>query len=370
MQQTSEGKLTAAILDGAFEAPLWSTFLSELRSQAGADFATMIFQPPGRPFGEALHLFAGDRPATEVNSVYEHYNDSLNLLSEVGMEEGVVYTFDDVYPPTQKDHLAFYHQVIVPSGVTGARMIRVTEPTGISAWLTLSRRGGDFGAPEDKLLATLAPVIRGALRNYVALERERYTSALAKDALRRLYFSWITLDTAGNILEYDPEMEHVFERSQTLGKNPSGRLTAKPAHLERAIFQAIRELSKDPLARPRAFTLSWDPWLDMLVMPATQNQLTAIPPAAVVAYVHGDSWQTSDRCDQLIELFRLSRGEARLALAISRGMTIAEAATKFGLKTESARKYTKSIYSKTGARGLPDLVRIVMRSGLAFAIER
>ena len=330
----------------------------------------MIFRPPGRPLGEALHLFSGDLPAPEVIDVYEHYLGSLNLLSDFGMDEGAVYTFDDVYPPRQKEHLPFYHEVIVPSGVTAARMIRVVEPTGISAWLTISRRGGDFGSPEDKLLAELAPILRGALRNYIALERERYTSALARDALRRLYFSWMTLDAGGGILDYDPEMEHVFERSQVLSRGASGRLIAKPPHLEGAILQAIREIAKTPRARPRAFTLSWDPWLDMLLMPAVQKQLTVGQPAAVVAYVHGDSWQASDRCEQLIELFRLSRGEARLALAISRGMSIAEAAVKFGLKTETARKYTKSIYSKTGARGLPDLVRIVMRSGLAFAIER
>lgn len=362
--------MPTAILDGAFETPLWSTFLAQLREETGADFATMIFRPPGRSLDQALHLFSGDLPETQVINVYQQYLRSLNLLSDFGMEEGSVYTFDDVYPPKETAHLAFYHEAVVPSGITAARMVRVVEPTGINAWLTISRRGPDFGAPEDDLLRELAPLLRGALRNYVALERERYTSSLSREALRRLYFTWMTLDASGCVLDYEHEMEHVFARSQVLSRGASGRLIAKPPHLEGAILQAVRDLSKDPKARPRAFTLNWDPWLDMLLMPAVQNQLTASPQATVVAYVHGDSWQASDRCEQLVELFRLSRGEARLALAVSRGMSIAEAAVKFGLKTETARKYTKSIYSKTGARGLPDLVRIVMRSGLAFAIER
>ena len=370
MRQASGRELDAAILEGAFETPLWSTFLARLREETGAAFATLIFRPPGAPLDEALHLFSGDLPPAEVTGVYQQYLGSLNLLSDFGMEEGMVYTFDDVYPPKKKEHLTFYREAVLPSGVTAARMIRVVEQTGLNAWLTISRRGSDFGAAEGELLKDLAPILRGAMRNYVAQERERYISALSREALRRLYFTWATLDANGCVLEYDHEMEDVFERSQVLSKSASGRLVAKPSHLDAAILQAIRELSKNPRARPRAFTLSWEPWLDMLLMPAVQNQLTVNPRAAVIAYVHGDSWQTSDRCDQLIELFRLSRGEARLALAISRGMSIAEAAAKFGLKIETARKYTKSIYSKTGARGLPDLVRIVMRSGLAFAIER
>jgi DNA-binding CsgD family transcriptional regulator len=48
-------------------------------------------------------------------------------------------------------------------------------------------------------------------------------------------------------------------------------------------------------------------------------------------------------------------------------MTLAEAATEFGLTIETARTYSKDLYEKTGARGQPDLVRIVLRSVLAVA---
>jgi DNA-binding CsgD family transcriptional regulator len=105
----------------------------------------------------------------------------------------------------------------------------------------------------------------------------------------------------------------------------------------------------------------------MLLIPASQNRMSASPRATVVAYIHGDSWQATDRCEQLTQLFGLSRSEARLALALSRGMTITEAADSLGVKIGTARKCSKLIYAKTGAGGLPDLVRIVMRSVLALA---
>ena len=93
----------------------------------------------------------------------------------------------------------------------------------------------------------------------------------------------------------------------------------------------------------------------------------ARPAPALIAYVHGDSWSSADRCDQLAELFALLPSEARLALALSRGMTIAEAASDLGLTIETARTYSKKIYAKTGARGQPDLVRFIHRSVLAIA---
>ena len=53
--------------------------------------------------------------------------------------------------------------------------------------------------------------------------------------------------------------------------------------------------------------------------------------------------------------------------ALSRGMSITEAAQDLGLTVETARNYSKKVYAKTGARGQPDLIRFVMRSVLAIA---
>jgi DNA-binding CsgD family transcriptional regulator len=371
VSQRDNQALVAAILNGAFESPLWSTFLTKLRKLTAADFATMIFCPPGRPLGEALHLYAGDLAPHVVEGVYNNYKKSFDLLSDFGAEEGKIYKFSDLYPPKKSRYTRFYEEVVIPSGITVARMIRVSEPTGVSALLTISRRAVDFTARDNDLLKnTVAPVLQGALRIYVALERERFRGAVTGDAMRRLHFGWMSLDAGGRVLEHEAEAARVLSLSKMLARSPTGRLIARPRELHAEIMEAIRSLAGNPRARPRAIALSRDPWLDMLLLPATQNRLSANPRAAVIAYVHGDSWRVADRCDQLRQLFGLSAGEARLALALSRGMTIAEAAVKFELQIQTARKYSKVIYSKTGARGLPDLVRIVMRSVLAVAPER
>jgi len=362
--------LVSDLLDGAFETPLWATFLKRLRTQTAADSATLIFRPPGRPLGEALHLFSGEGSRVNVDEVYRKYLPQLDLFNDLQLEEGRVYSFDELYPPRNPAHRAFYSEIVVPSGITAARMIQVTEATGVNAWLTISRRGVDFDDRDTVLLQTIAPVLRGALRNYIALERERFTAGVTGDAMRRLHFGWMTLDARGNVLEFEPEAGRVLSRSKVLSKGRTGRLVARPLELEREIFTAIRDLAENPAGRPYAVTLKRDPWLDMLLVPAAHKSLSAHPRAAVIAYVHGDSWRSSDRCEQLTQLFGLSPGEARLALALSRGMTIAEAASKFELKEDTARKYSKTIYAKLGARGLPDLVRIVLRSVLALAPNR
>jgi DNA-binding CsgD family transcriptional regulator len=129
----------------------------------------------------------------------------------------------------------------------------------------------------------------------------------------------------------------------------------------------VTALSGDAHARPRAIVLSRDPWLDMLLVATSVRANADGLGPSIVAYVHADGWSSADRCEQLGQLFDLIPSEARLALALSRGMSIAEAARDLGLTVESARTYSKRIYAKTGARGQADLVRFIHRSVLAMA---
>lgn len=360
--------LVSAIMDGAFEDPPWSSFLAQLRALTGADFATLIFRPHERPLGASMHLFSGDAPLPAVNQVYDEYVGELDLLNDLKMKEGRVYAFDELYPPRDGGRIRkFYEQVIAPTGITACRMVRVMEPAGVSAWLTISRREPDFTAADEALFQMIAPVLRGVLRLYVALEGARFAASVTGDAMRRLYFGWMTLDVHGHLVECDHEASRALVMSGVLSKAANGRLVIEPASLARTIFEAIEAIGRNPKSRPRAFILSQDPWLDMLLLPVTNARLSAHSRAVAIAYIHGDSWHAEDRCEQLIQLFGLSNAEARLALALSRGMSIVEAAGVLGITEETSRTRSKAIYAKTGARGLPDLVRIVMRSVIALA---
>jgi len=363
-------ELITALLEGAFETPLWNRFIQGLRRLLDAGCVTLIFRPPGRPLGEAVHLYSSDVAPRVIDEDYRKYLSNLDILSDFQMEVDRAYSFDELYPPRNAKHRAFYENVVLPSGIRVARLMRVMEATGVSAWLVVSRRQGDFDENASSLLEAIAPFLRGALRNYVALEQERFTAAVTGEAMRLLHFGWMALDAEGHVVKSDVEADKVLSRSGVLRVTSNGRLTARPAELEHDIFDAISDLATNPLGHPRAFTLRRDPWLDMLLVPAGQKRLSAHPRAVAIAFVHGNSWRTIDRCEQLGQLFRLSPGEARLALALSRGLTLPEAATKLELKVGTVRKYSKSIYAKLGARGLPDLIRIVLSSVLSIAPSR
>lgn len=359
--------LLPPLLDGVFDDPPWSAFLDRLRQATQADYAALTFRPPGKPLNQVVHLYAGAASPPLVSQLYHERLYETDPLPYYNLAEGRAYALRELLRAGEKLHDDYYRDFLVPSGMTAMRMMRVMEASGVNGWLNITRRAGDFCARDNELLHALAPYLRSALRNFVALEHERFSASVASDAITRLAFGWFTLDANLQILDWDRQAETLLAHSSILGRNASGRLTARPRALEQEITSAVRTLAAEPRSRPRAIILHRDPWLDMLLTPTHRRAISAKPDPAVIAYVHGDNWSSADRCEQLAELFLLLPSEARLALALSRGMSITEAAAELGLTVETARNYSKKIYSKLGARGQPDLVRFVLRSVLAIA---
>ncbi|MDE8651102.1 helix-turn-helix transcriptional regulator [Novosphingobium album (ex Liu et al. 2023)] len=361
--------LLEPLIAGTVEDPPWATFLARLRARVGGDYASIVFRPLpfGTPEARVIHLYSGQPSPPGVS---KHYRDNLyrhDPMPYHQMAEGRVYALAELLQFDDPDHVAFLRALLVPSGMNTMRMMRFAEPGGISGWVTITRTRGDFAAEVDALLADLAPYLSAALRGFVALERERMTAAIATEAVRRMSFGWVTLDESGRILDADLNGADLLATSGTLARGKDGRLTARDPDLRREILGAIRALAENPQARPQAIVLSREPWLDLLLVPSAQRMGTTQATPAIVAYVHADNWSSADRCDQLGQLFDLAPSEARLALALSRGMSITEAAGELGLTVESARTYSKRIYAKTGARGQADLVRFIHRSVLAIA---
>ncbi|MEN2789899.1 helix-turn-helix transcriptional regulator [Sphingomonas oligophenolica] len=361
------GDLLEALFEGIFEQPTWSRFLDRLRAVTRADYASLIFRPPAPARPSVVHLYSGEGSPPLIQQLYRDRLHKSDPLPYHQFEEGRVHALEALLDTGDPADQAFFHALLAPSGMNFVRQMRVVEQSGVNVWLTLSRRGATFEPEQHALVEALAPWLRTALRTYVALERERFAASLANEATRRLDLGWLTLDAAGRVLETNAQGAQILENSNILRRDGRGMLSARSPEMRQEIAGEIAALLADPGRRSRAMILSREPWLDMLLMPANRHMISSGPPPALIAYVHADSGSSADRCAQLAHLFGLLPSEARLALALSRGMTIAEAAAELGLTIQTARTYSKIIYGKTGARGQTDLVRFIHRSMLAFA---
>jgi DNA-binding CsgD family transcriptional regulator len=369
MTSDDAADLIEPLIEGMVEDPLWSTFIGRLRRRMKADYASLIFRPlrVGAPQNHVVHLASGRQSPPSIAQLYRDSLYKSDPMPYHDMIDGRVYALPELLRTGDPQHDPYRKRLIAPSGMNIMRMMRVVEASGVSAWLSLSRRKREFDAEHDALIAALAPYLRAALKSYVALERERIRSSVANEAVRRMNFGWFTLDAEGRILDADAHGENMLVESKVLIRGRGAKLGARDAAVGRNIAAAVKALVADRQSRSRAIVLSRDPWLDMLLVKVTIRTGATRPAPTLVAYIHSDQWSSADRCEQLAQLFDLTPRQAGLALALSRGMTIAEAANELGLSVESARTYSKRIYLKTGARGQADLVRFIHRSVLTIA---
>ncbi len=355
--------LLLSLHQGMFETPLWQGFLDRLLAQTGARFVSLVFRPAGQDAVVDLH--AGAAIPEEVRGLLGA-TPLRDPLPYATMREGRVYSLEELLDPGNAEQAAFVRGRMQPLGLTSLRCLRVTEPGGIDVWLSCA---GDkaLGSSAGALLLALAPHLRIALRAFAALERERFRSAVTGEAFNRLKIGWLTLDAQCRIVDATDNLEQMFQWGRLLRRGRYDRLVPVAPAIDRQLTALVRRYAEERDARPQAFNLSRDPWVDMLVTPVFGETISGHGAAAAIVYVSGDRRSQADRCEQLVDLFGLLPSEARLAWLLAQATSIAEAAEALGITVETARNYSKKIYAKTGAKGHADLVRIVLTSVLAIS---
>ena len=246
-----------------------------------------------------------------------------------------------------------------------ARIMRVKEPSGSQMWVVIARQKQDFDGSDTALLGSLAQHLEVAIATYSALTRQHLRAGISADVMRRLNFGWFTLDTAGRIIDMSDQTEALMFKGGALYRSADGKLVPR-SRTAQVILRKFLQDAGNGHPSPAAIHLSDEPWLDMLVMTPRTEISSSIARPTAVGFVHGEQPTTTERSRQLMALFGLSLQEARLALLISRGLKIVEAAEVLGLTQETARLYSKRVYAKTGTRGQADLVRLILASIVAL----
>lgn len=362
-----EIELLVPLHEGMFEAPMWSTFLDRLRNAAGCDFAALLFRTEAS--ANTIQLDSGTGAASgRLTEMFENTGETLAQGQQRAMRDGRVYTLQEllqmegVKRQTSPDTSQFL------ANLAHLRAVRTRSEGGFEAWLVLAS-STPMTVTESNLLTALVPHLRVALKVLARMEREKARASMTAGAFSHINFGWISIDASCRIVDRDEQAEQFMSRSGALRVGPYNRLTPSSPAIDRQLTALAKEFARDPEARPRAINLSQDPWIDILVSPVRVQALSGDSKAVAVVYFRGEANSSADRCQQLVDVFKLTQSEARFAWSIAQGMAIAEAAEQHGLTIETARNYSKKIYSKTGAKGQVDFMRRVLTSVVALTVH-
>lgn len=202
-----------------------------------------------------------------------------------------------------------------------ARLIR-SHAAAADRWLIVTDSASGFDAADSALLSALAPHVAIAGEAYARCETLRHDLAAARAALGRAGVAWALLDAAGEIVAGD--VSATPHDRATLARRISGGASA-------AVVDGTLGLPPPDDGPSHAAALAL-------------ARIEAVP---------------IDRVATFRALTGASVSEARLAIALADGASIAQAATTIGITVQTARFYSKRLYALTGTTGQADLVRFV-----------
>lgn len=361
-------ELIAALHGGVAEETPWRDFVGRLRRTMQGNSANLIFRDAGatRDALFAVEDYATPPPSGWHERYFQefHRDDPFPYFK---MTPGTVYRLEELLGGTPPGANRFLTEFLHPLGIDDLLLFFAAEPGGGRAWVTVTRGAGDpdFSMQDVQRCRILAQQLSGALKVFAALQEERMHRQLYQHAARQLNVDFLLLDERGRLLLREGPAARV--RAAGLRQAPDGRLHAHGAVHDAALQDAIAQARAGQCGQ--ALHIGDDPFLDVFVLPLTP----ADPPhpplgremPAVVIYLHAGPIQVSSA--QLEKLFGLSGTEARLAAALARGRSLTQAAVDIGVTEQTARRYSKLIFAKTGANRQAELIRRILGSGAVLA---
>lgn len=214
-----------------------------------------------------------------------------------------------------------------------------------------------------------ADVLAAGIDQALVLTAQKSASpaAISPDAtwglatLNRLPTGVVVVDAEANILFMNSLGTDYLARGDGLTMSQAGlcrtNRQAETAELHRLVKLAV-DAGGDVIAHAIAVTREEsDRPLSVVIAPLPAEHSTG---RVAVLLINDPERQSLPSTDTVAKLFDLTDAEARLALALSEGQRIEDAAEKLGITVNSARTYLKRIFSKTDVTRQAELVRLIL----------
>ncbi|MFX1677080.1 helix-turn-helix transcriptional regulator [Paraburkholderia sp. A2WS-5] len=360
--------LMARVYQGPLETVPWSGALELVRQHLDAAYATLILRSPSSD-RRGLMVHASESGIPDESSYNDYY---YSLDPFVGLPADRVVTVDEVFGETGWLSSELYKQFLKPSDVRYIMGADLRTESGVECRFRVCRKhaGTQFTARDKAFCALLLPHLRRAVELHSRLDVVESERTLYASAIDRMLVGMVTLDESGAIMNTNSVADEILAESDGL-RISKGAVEAMDSQENRTLQRLIRHAmmghfgTAGPLVEAMPVTRSGDrPKLGVLVrtVPLSEWSEDNRRRPATVLFLR-DPDRKSQRSQEIVrKLFDLTPAETSLALLLTNGPTLEEAAEELGISKNTARAHLRSIFSKTGVTRQATLVRILLGS--------
>jgi DNA-binding CsgD family transcriptional regulator/PAS domain-containing protein len=321
-----------------------------------------IYMMPGNRGGVTRFLASNlDPAATQAHDAY--YVGRRVWMVNDGPAEGLVELSESMCPEDRLIHTEYYNDWLRPNDMHHGLSCRlaVGEDTTLRFGVGRSGRYGIYDAEEQRILNSLAPHMGRAIEITRRLELLDAQARAGLSLLDQLTVGALLVEPCGRIAFANPMAERLLRAGDGV-MSRHGRLHGTTPGFDARLAGAVsaaalgRGAATLPIARLRA-----DTPLSATISPVGERDAAAVgigPLALVLLAVPEAEARISEAAARAA--FDLTPAEARLAVALCAGRTLADYASETGTSLNTVKFHLKSLFAKTGEGRQPDLIRRLM----------
>lgn len=363
-------KLLDLIYDAATEHTLWRSVLTEIADLTNSQGGVLFGQSTG---ANEFYFAYNGRTDEYFNNVYKarHLWNPWAVAMDSQPVGRVVFSDE----PTELASIrptAFFDELIGPQDVPHSAMIALAAQEDFRAAFNICRnaRQGPFGEQERRQFEWLVPHLRRSIGLGFRVEAYRTLQKAAYDVLDQLTVGVILLDQR-------KRMVYVNAAARALGSDEgplllrNATLAARsPPHGQR--LEELIRLALVGTSPPGSMILprSGDGRPLTILVSAVRSRDVArlddfgMRDAAVLLFIIDPTDRAAMPLEWLMNAFGLTQGEARVAVAASTGIAIAETAIQLGLSPNTVKTHLRNVFAKTGTNRQAELAALMAPIGL------
>lgn len=361
-------ELLELIYQGPTERIPCSSAMMQLRGWLRANESVVVLRPPGV---EAMGLVMrdGSNGSQLYNYVYTQFPIFL-LDPFIGLPVDQVVTLDEIIDHDTYLKGEFFKQYVEPRQVRYVLAVDILGEQGREFRLRFTRpaEAEDFSASDKALMQALIPHFKRALNLHTRLGQMQTEMELYADVMSSMLVGSVILDAAGTVLRINSVAQAILAERDGLSlvqNTLSARYRNENRELRRMIRQTLEISPGEPtiaeaLSIPRP---SGRAALSLLIrpIPLSESADGANRPSTIV-FIRDPERSLHPSFELVQQLFHFTPAEARLALLLTDGLTLDEAAEEMAIRKNTARAHLRSIFSKAGVKRQITLVRLLLNN--------
>ncbi|MBN4053959.1 helix-turn-helix transcriptional regulator [Haliea sp. AH-315-K21] len=379
---TSIPKFFSGIISDIYEASynpeIWQTVIKRIVNISKSKSGAIFIQDNYLKQGGGFYSFGLSEEVLKAYKKYSHFDPAFHIMKN---EEVAVAL--NIHGPKQHElETSEYYENVRKKydiGYVGGATVFTNNEQHVGLGLHRSSRDSEFDSDTLALITELIPHLARAIKIRREFMRLRIGESVVERTQNELLIGLVLFDKSATPVYFNSVAksiinEHPALKQQDMGFNPINR--SERIKLYQLINISIENSLKEKFDSIELIGLSHSNRsfpLILMIKPhdfELHGEPLGVPLAYAEVFITDPESALQLNSQFLDVLYNLSPAESKIAIALSKGMSVKEISVSFHKSIDTVRSQLKSLFRKTQTKSQSELVQVLLRSSILQSADK